>query len=92
MSFISSKWVITRKEHECFTCGKICPAKSKMNCTVETHEYEYKIMSNYFCEICQCYIDQLTDASDGFMQYELCGVPEYIEFAEKFINDKQHES
>ena len=72
-----NKKVCTRKEHECFGCGRVFPAKTIME-RQATHDEDNKIYSLYLCPTCSEIVSAMNDEEE-FIQGELLERAEYIE-------------
>jgi uncharacterized protein with PIN domain len=62
MAVISSKSVVTRKEHDCWGCARKMPKGSKMEAVNEADNGT--ISTFYWCEVCQSYWDKHMEQGD----------------------------
>ena len=54
---LSSKHVVTRKEHECWGCGILYPKKTEMH-VINAVDDDKQFMTTYWCKVCQEYWDK----------------------------------
>lgn len=66
MEHLTSKFVKTRKPHECWGCGLLFPAGTTMKYIVTVDQGEFG--SSYWCDDCREYVQSLDyyETQDGF--------------------------
>lgn len=82
---ISQSSVKTRKKHNCWGCGQRFEVGTLMK-KVNSVDDCRKLMSTYWCEICDAYWCQLKDYdSDGICMGDLLAEEDYQDFKNSYI-------
>lgn len=82
MEYIASTRVKLRKDRKCWACLDL---KLKGEFLTRVVSKDNEIMTAYFCDCCEAFIQQSNDFKDGIEQGEFRGEEVYKNFKAEFI-------